>query len=74
MRRSQALVVEKEQAMSDDKSQSQGQDRQRINVNQDYELRDWSRKFGVTPEQLKRAVAKVGDRADDVERELKSNG
>ena len=60
--------------MSDDKSQSQGQDRQRINVNQDYELRDWSRKFGVTPEQLKRAVAKVGDRADEVERELKSNG
>ena len=60
--------------MSDDKSQSQGQDRQRINVNQDYELRDWSRKFGVTPEQLKRAVAKVGDRAADVERELKSNG
>jgi hypothetical protein len=60
--------------MSDDKSQSQGQDRKRINVNQDYELRDWSRKFGVTPEQLKRAVAKVGDRADDVERELKSNG
>lgn len=59
--------------MSDDKSQSQGQDRQRINVHQDYELRDWSRKFGVTPEQLKRAVAKVGDRADDVERELKSN-
>jgi len=74
MRRGHALVVEKEQAMSDDKSQSQGQDRQRINVNQDYELRDWSRKLGVTPEQLKRAVAKVGDRADDVERELKSNG
>lgn len=58
--------------MSDDKSKSQGQDRQRINVNQDYELRDWSRKFGVTPDELKRAVAKVGDRAQDVERELKS--
>jgi hypothetical protein len=58
--------------MSDDKSNSQGQDRQRINVNQDYELRDWSRKFGVTPDELKRAVAKVGDRAQDVERELKS--
>jgi hypothetical protein len=57
--------------MSDDKSKSQGQDRQRINVNQDYELRDWSKKFGVTPEELKRAVAKVGDRAVDVERELK---
>jgi AraC-like DNA-binding protein len=58
--------------MSDDKSKSQGQDRQRINVHQDYELRDWSRKFGVSPEELKRAVAKVGDRATDVERELKA--
>ena len=58
--------------MSDDKSKSSGQDRQRINVNQDYELRDWSKKFGVTPDELKRAVAKVGDRASDVERELKS--
>ena len=28
--------------MSDDKSQSQGQDRQRINIHQDYELRDWA--------------------------------
>ena len=58
--------------MSDDTSKSQGQDRQRINVNQDHELRDWSKKFGVTPDELKRAVAKVGDRASDVERELKS--
>ena len=58
--------------MSDDKSKSSGQDRQRINVNQDYELRDWSRKFGVSQEELKRAVAKVGDRARDVERDLKS--
>jgi hypothetical protein len=58
--------------MSDDRSKSQGQDRQRINVHQDYELRDWSRKFGVTPQELKRAVAKVGDRAKDVERELKA--
>jgi hypothetical protein len=65
-------TTSKEIDMSDDKSKSQGQDRQRINVNQDYELRDWSKKFGVTPEELKRAVAKVGDRATDVERELKA--
>lgn len=52
--------------MSDDKSQSGGQDRSRINVHEDYELRDWSRKFNVTPEQLKSAVAAVGTRADDV--------
>lgn len=48
-----------------------GQDRKRINVNEDYELRDWSKKFAVTPEQLKAAVKKVGVMADDVEKELK---
>lgn len=60
--------------MPDDKTKSGGQDRARINVNEDYELRDWSRKYGVTPEELKKAVAKVGDRQEDVERELKSRG
>ena len=38
--------------------------RTRINVNQDYELRDWAKKFGVTPEQLREAVQAVGDRAE----------
>ncbi|WP_431101244.1 DUF3606 domain-containing protein [Roseateles noduli] len=57
--------------MSDDKSKSGGQDRTRINVNEDYELRDWSKKFGVTPEELKRAVNAVGTSAADVEAHLK---
>jgi len=57
--------------MADDKTKVGGQDRQRINVNEDYELQDWSKRFGVSKDELKRAVAKVGDRADDVERELK---
>lgn len=57
--------------MADDKSRSGGQDRKRINLNQDYELRDWSRKFGVTPDELKAAVGRVGNVADDVERDLK---
>lgn len=52
--------------MSDDKSQSGGQDRQRISVNQDYELRDWAKSLNTTPERLKEAVAAVGDRADKV--------
>lgn len=58
--------------MADDKSKIGGQDRSRINVNEDYELRDWSKKFGVTPEQLKAAVKRVGAVAADVEKELKS--
>lgn len=58
--------------MSDDKSQSHGQDRQRINIHQDYELRDWSKSLGTTPEKLKEAVAAVGDRADKVREYLRS--
>ena len=56
--------------MADDKSNTGGQDRARINVNEDYELRDWSKKFGVGPEELKAAVQKVGPMADDVKKEL----
>jgi hypothetical protein len=56
--------------MADNKSKSGGQDRKRINVTEDYELRDWSKKFGVTPEELKDAVKKVGPMADDVKKEL----
>jgi hypothetical protein len=52
--------------MSDDKTQSQGQDRERINVNQEYELRDWATSMNTTPERLKEAVQAVGDRADKV--------
>lgn len=58
--------------MSDDKTKSGGQDRQRINVNQDYELRDWAKSLGVTPEQVKEAVKAVGDQADKVREHLKS--
>ena len=57
--------------MSDDKNKSGGQDRKRINVNEAYELRDWAAKYGVTHEQLREAVARVGDRAEDVEKFLK---
>jgi hypothetical protein len=57
--------------MADNLKSSGGQDRKRINVNQDYELRDWSEKFGVTKERLKEAVQAVGDQAEKVEQYLK---
>lgn len=60
--------------MPDDKQVTGGQDRQRINVNEDYELRDWSRKFGVTPDELKRAVRAVGDEAEKVKEHLSQRG
>ena len=52
--------------MSDDKTKSHGQDRERINVHQEYELRDWAKSLNTTPERLKEAVQAVGDRADKV--------
>jgi hypothetical protein len=52
--------------MPDDKTKSGGQDRERINVNQAYELRDWAKSMNTTPDKLKEAVQAVGDRADKV--------
>jgi hypothetical protein len=57
--------------MADDKTKSNGQDRARINVNEDYELRDWSKSLNTTPEKLKEAVQAVGDRAEKVREYLK---
>lgn len=52
--------------MADDLNKRHGQDRERINVNEDYELRDWAKSLNTTPERVKEAVQAVGDRADKV--------
>ena len=57
--------------MTDDKSKTGGLDRQRISLTEDYEVRDWAAKFGVSEERLRQAVDKVGDQADAVEQELR---
>lgn len=56
--------------MSDDKTKTGGQDRQRINVNEPYELRDWAKSLNVTPEKIKEAVGAVGDSAEKVRQYL----
>ena len=56
--------------MADDLKQRGGQDRKRIDADQDYELRDWAKRFGVTKEQVKEAVQAVGNQADKVEQHL----
>ena len=57
--------------MADDKSKSGGQDRSRISLSEDYEVRDWSKKFGVTADELRAAVKAVGNDAKAVEAYLK---
>ena len=58
--------------MADDKTKTGKPDRDRINVNEDYELRDWSKKFGVSLQLLKEAVDEVGPMAADVAKYLKN--
>jgi hypothetical protein len=54
-----------------DNLQSRGpRDRDRIDVNERWELDYWSRKFGLSHDELKRVVGEVGDRFDAVERKL----
>jgi len=60
-----------EAIMSDDKTRPGGQDRKLISLTEAYEVRDWSKKFGVTPDELKAAVKAVGNDAAAVEAHLK---
>jgi hypothetical protein len=59
--------------MSDDKTSRGPADASRVNVHEDYELRYWSQKFGVSAEQLKAAVQAAGVMAKDVEARLKKS-
>lgn len=56
--------------MSDNKKEVGKPDRDRINVNEPYELNDWSKKFDVTKERLKEVVKEVGPMVKDVKKEL----
>ena len=53
--------------MADDKRNPGRPDRDRINMNEEYEVRDWSKKFGVSKEELAAAVKRVGPMVRDVE-------
>lgn len=57
--------------MTDQKSIPTPADAARISIDQDAELRAWAQKLDATPEQIRQAVATVGDKAADVEMHLK---
>lgn len=56
--------------MADDKNRG-AQDRSRINLSQDHEVRHWTDRFGVSKSQLEDAVREVGSSSDAVEAELR---
>jgi hypothetical protein len=57
--------------MSDDTQDRGPRDRSRIDVDQDYELRYWTRELGVDEETLKAAVRRVGPMVNDVRSALR---
>lgn len=58
--------------MSDDPKKIGKPDRDRINVNEPHELRDWAKHFYVSQDKIKEAVKAVGVMAKDIERYLSS--
>jgi hypothetical protein len=56
--------------MADDLGKPGSPDRDRINMNEEYEVRNWAKRFGVSEEELRRAVKAVGDRPDKVRQHL----
>ena len=58
--------------MADSKTLRGPQDSSRIAMGEDYEVAYWTQKYGVTREQLRKAVDAVGNSASAIEQHLKS--
>jgi len=56
--------------MADDLSNRGAQDRSRISMREEHEVKYWTEALGVSREQLQRAVDKVGNSAAAVRKEL----
>jgi hypothetical protein len=57
--------------MADNKDLRAPQDASRIAMGEDYEVAYWTKKFGVSRDELAAGVKAVGNSADAVERHLK---
>ncbi|AVJ33266.1 DUF3606 domain-containing protein [Stenotrophomonas sp. MYb57] len=56
--------------MSDDKKNAGSPDRDRVNVNEDYEIQYWTNALGVSADELRAAVQAVGPTAAAVRKHL----
>ena len=56
----------KENTITDDRSNRGARDRSRINVNEDYELKYWADKWGMSVDELRSVVDQVGPMTEDV--------
>ena len=56
--------------MADDKTNRGPQDRARVNLSEEYEVRYWAKELGVSKEELIRLVQQHGNSAEKLRREL----
>ena len=66
-----ACSIEGVTAMADDRTLKGPQDRSKISLSEDYEVRYWCEKFGVTGAELRAAIKKIGNSTKAVEAELR---
>lgn len=66
-----AIRAERRPSMADDPTERGSADRDRINIEEDYEVRDWAKHFGVSEEELRKAVEAAGPIVKNVERHLR---
>ena len=57
-----------------DKNERTPQDLTRVGLEEDWEIRYWCTRYGVTHEELRACVVEVGPRAVDVEEHLRAQG
>lgn len=55
----------------DNKKDIGSPDRDRVNIHEEYELREWAKKFDVTTNELKKAVEAVGTSAASIQEYMK---
>jgi predicted RNA-binding protein YlqC (UPF0109 family) len=56
--------------MTDNKLNRGEPDRSRINMHEEYEVKYWTKHLGCSREELEKIVAKVGNSAKAIEKEL----
>jgi len=67
---SRSRVTVRSRVRGDDRTRRGPQDRSRINVHESWEVRYWSKRLGVSPTELRRAVKSAGPLVKNVRREL----
>ena len=60
--------------MADNRNDRGPQDRARVNIEQEHERRYWAEKWGISEDELRKAVQAAGPSADAVARHLGKSG